>query len=99
MKPSSRAPLSEAEIARALIPLPGWRNERDALAKDFIFHDFREALAWMVRAGFEAEALNHHPEWTNIYHSVSVRLSTHDAGGKVTALDIELAGRLEHLGK
>jgi 4a-hydroxytetrahydrobiopterin dehydratase len=49
----------------------------------------------MVRAGFEAEELNHHPEWMNVYKTVAVRLNTHDAGGKVTAKDVELARRLE----
>ena len=91
------APLADTEIARALIDLPGWRLEREALAKDFVFEDFRSALAWMVRAGFEAEALDHHPEWTNVYRTVSVRLRTHSAGGRVTVLDVELAARLERL--
>ena len=49
----------------------------------------------MVRAAFEAEAMNHHPEWTNVYNRVTVRLNTHDAGGKVTARDVELAERME----
>ena len=49
----------------------------------------------MVRAGFEAEELNHHPEWMNVYKMVAVRLNTHDAGGKVTAKDVELARRFD----
>lgn len=77
--------------------LPGWRHEREALAKEFAFDNFRSALAWMMRAGFEAEELNHHPEWTNVYRKVDVRLNTHSAGGRVTALDVELATRLERL--
>ena len=89
------APLSAGEITRALETLPGWRHERDALAKEFVFAGFRDALAWMVRAGFEAEALDHHPEWTNVYRDVAVRLNTHSIGGRVTQLDVELAGRLE----
>lgn len=97
MKTSRPTPLTELQIARALIPLAGWRYEEEALVKEFVFADFREALAWMVRAGFEAEALNHHPEWTNIYRTVTVRLKTHDAGDRVTALDVELATRLEKL--
>ena len=91
------SPLDASEIARALAALPGWRHEREALAKDFAFADFRSALAWMLRAGFEAEELNHHPEWTNVYRTVNVRLNTHSAGGRVTAIDVELAGRLERL--
>jgi 4a-hydroxytetrahydrobiopterin dehydratase len=51
----------------------------------------------MVRAGFEAEAMNHHPEWTNVYNRLVVRLSTHDAGGKVTVKDVELAKRFQKI--
>jgi len=51
----------------------------------------------MVRAGFEAEALNHHPDWTNVYNRLVVRLNTHDAGDKVTAKDIDLAKRLQKI--
>lgn len=91
------SPLDAAEIARELATLPGWRHEREALAKDFAFADFRSALAWMLRAGFEAEELNHHPEWTNVYRTVAVRLNTHSVGGRVTTLDVELAKRLERL--
>lgn len=90
-------PLDAPEIAGSLARLPGWRHERDALAKEFTFADFRSALTWMMRAGFEAEELGHHPEWTNVYRTVAVRLTTHSIGGRVTGLDIELAGRLERL--
>jgi 4a-hydroxytetrahydrobiopterin dehydratase len=90
------------EIAAALAGLPGWRHEAGggtaaggALVKTFLFPTFRDALAFMVRAGFEAEALDHHPEWTNVYNRVAVRLNTHDAGGRVTAKDVDLARRLE----
>ena len=89
--------LAEAEIRAALVALPGWALERDALAKTFKFGSFREALSFMVRAGFEAEELNHHPEWTNVYNRVAVRLNTHDAGDKVTAKDVELAKRFQKL--
>ena len=90
-------PLSETEIAAALRDLPDWSREGEALARTFQFADFRAALAFMVRAGFEAEELNHHPEWTNVYHRVAVRLTTHDAGNRVTAKDVELARRLSRL--
>src|SRR5258708_37927 len=89
--------LTESEITHALAKLPGWTFEREALAKTFKFGSFREALSFMVRIGFEAEALNHHPEWTNIYDTVSVRLNTHDAQGKVTAKDVELAHRVQKI--
>jgi len=90
-------PLMPAEISAALAGLPGWTFERDALVKNFQFKDFREAMGFMVHAAFEAEGMNHHPEWTNVYNRVSVRLNTHDAGGKVTAKDVELAGRIEKI--
>jgi len=86
-----RTPLTTAEITAALAGLPGWTFERDALVKNFQFKSFREAMSFMMRVAFEAEAMNHHPEWTNIYNRVAVRLNTHDADGKVTAKDIELA--------
>lgn len=88
-------PLTKAKIEKALVGLPGWSCKREALVKTFTFGSFKGALAWMVRVGFEAEAMNHHPEWTNVYNRVEVRLSTHDAGGKVTAKDVELARRME----
>ena len=90
-------PLTPDEIDRACANLPGWRLERDALTKTFTFGSFREALAFMVRAGFEGGSLNHHPEWINSHNRVVVRLSTHDAGGKVTAKDVALAECLQRL--
>lgn len=89
--------LSAAEIQAALGGLAGWSVESDALAKTFQFGSFREAMSFMVRVGFEAEAMNHHPEWTNVYNKVAVRLNTHDAGGKITAKDVELATRIEKI--
>ena len=90
-------PLSKAAIAGALETLPGWAFQRDALSKTFTFANFREALSFMVRAGFEAEAIDHHPEWTNVYNRVVIRLNTHDAGGKVTEKDITLARKIQAL--
>ncbi len=88
-------PLMSSKITAALEDLPGWKFKREALTKEFKFGSFREALSFMVRVGFEAEAMNHHPEWTNVYNRVSIRLNTHDAGGKVTAKDVELAKKIE----
>ena len=90
-------PLTADEISAACAKLPGWTFERDALTKTLKFGSFREALSFMVRAGYEAEELNHHPEWTNVYNRVAIRLNTHDAGGKVTAKDVELATRLQRI--
>jgi 4a-hydroxytetrahydrobiopterin dehydratase len=90
-------PLTSDEITWACAKLPGWAYERESLTKTFTFGSFREALSFMVRIGFEAEELNHHPEWTNVYNRVAIRLNTHDAGDKVTAKDVELATRIEKL--
>jgi len=91
-------PLTTGEIEAALGELQGWTRDGDALAKTYAFGTFREAFGFMTRVAFEAEALNHHPEWTNVYNRVAVRLNTHDAGGKVTAKDVELAKRMERIG-
>ena len=90
-------PLSSAEITEALRALPGWRQDGDALAKEFKFGSFREAMSFMVRAGFEAEAMDHHPDWSNVYNRVAIRLNTHDAGGKVTVKNVELARKIQAL--
>lgn len=90
-------PLTPVEIADAVRVLPGWKSENDALTKSFKFGSFREALSFMVRVGFEAEAMNHHPEWTNVYNRVDVRLNTHDAGGKITAKDVALAQKMQEI--
>jgi 4a-hydroxytetrahydrobiopterin dehydratase len=88
-------PLDPAEISAALGGLSGWTAEGDALAKTFKFGSFREAISFMVRVSFEAEAMDHHPDWTNVYNRVAIRLNTHDAGGKVTAKDVELAKKIQ----
>jgi 4a-hydroxytetrahydrobiopterin dehydratase len=90
-------PLNPDEINQACARLEGWTSSQDGLTKTFKFGSFREALSFMVRAGFEAEELNHHPEWTNVYNRVVVKLTTHDAGDKVTAKDVALAERLEKI--
>ena len=76
----------------------GWELSDDgkAITKTFRFRGFRDAMAWMMRAGFEAEHLKHHPEWSNVYNRVEVRLTTHDTGG-LTEKDIDLARRMERV--
>ena len=91
------APLSAPQIAAALAELPGWKCRRKALEKTFQFGSFREAFSFMARVAFEAEALNHHPDWSNGYNRVVIRLSTHDAGGEVTAKDVALARKIQAL--
>ena len=93
----SRQPLSDAEIAQALQTLDGWTFEDDRLVKQRTFGDFREAMAFIVRVAFEAEALDHHPDLRNVYNRVTLGLNTHDAGGKVTAFDVALAKRIDRL--
>lgn len=76
----------------ALGRLKGWSEVagRDAISRKFVFADFNEAFGFMTRAALVAEKLDHHPEWFNVYKTVEVTLSTHDAGG-VTERDIQLA--------
>ncbi len=77
---------------KALADLTGWADVdgRNAISKTFVFGNFNEAFGWMSRVAMQAEKLNHHPEWSNVYKTVEVTLATHDAGG-VTDLDVKLA--------
>ncbi len=86
------ARLKGEERKRALAELADWREVagRDAIARTFVFKDFNEAFGFMTRVALLAERMDHHPEWSNIYRTVEVTLSTHDAGG-VTEKDIALA--------
>jgi len=80
----------------ALLKLNGWElvEGREAIAKTFKFADFNEAFGFMSRAALKAEAMNHHPEWFNVWNTVDVTLATHDAGG-LTELDFELAAFMD----
>lgn len=91
------SPLSKSEVTSALQELPGWSHEADGLTKMFKFGSFREAISFLIRAAFEAEEMNHHPDWTNVYNKLIIRLTTHDAGDKVTAKDVELARRIQRI--
>lgn len=93
----ARTPLSDDDIQDALADLDGWTHEEDTLQKTFEFSHFREAISFIVRMSFEAEEMNHHPELENVYNTVSIALTTHDADGKVTETDVELASRIEDL--
>ena len=90
-------PLSENEINEAIDELEGWSFSNDKISKEYKFSDFREAMAFMVRVGFEAEEQVHHPEIFNVYNTVSISLQTHDAGAKVTAKDVDLAKAIERI--
>jgi 4a-hydroxytetrahydrobiopterin dehydratase len=80
----------------ALARLGGWSEVagRDAIAKTFTFKDFNQAFGFMTRVALVAEKMDHHPEWSNVYKTVQVTLSTHDAGG-LTELDVRLAEAMD----
>lgn len=84
--------LDGAERANTLAGLPGWRDAegRNAIQKTFTFANFNGAFGFMTRVALKAEAMDHHPEWSNVYNQVEVTLATHDAGG-VTEKDVILA--------
>ncbi len=84
--------LSSGEIDGALAALDGWSRVegRDAIQKTYKFKDFKVAFDFMTKVAVKAEAMDHHPEWFNVYATVEVTLATHDSGG-VTDLDIDLA--------
>ena len=88
------AKLSDAEIHEHLKALPHWAYAGGKLHREFHFHDFSQAFGFMARVALAAEKLDHHPDWTNAWNRVVVDLCTHDAGG-VTALDLELAHRMD----
>jgi 4a-hydroxytetrahydrobiopterin dehydratase len=90
--------LTGDERRTALAGLPDWAEVpgRDAIARTFVFADFNAAFGFMTRVALEAEKRDHHPEWTNIYRTVEVTLTTHEAGG-VTERDIALALSMNNL--
>lgn len=90
--------LTETGRHEALDSLPGWSlgPEGDAIEKTFRFAGFIEAFGFMTRVALVAEKMNHHPDWSNVYRTVTVRLTTHDAGG-LTELDITLARAMDRL--
>lgn len=87
---------TESEITKQLETLDGWEYIDNAIETTFEFNNFRDTFSVMSRIAFEAEDLQHHPEWTNVYNKLTIRLSTHDAGG-VTQKDFELAARIESI--
>ena len=92
----TRPVLSEQEIAERLAAHPDWDQHDNRIARRFRFDDFVEAFGWMASVALVAERLNHHPEWRNVYATVEVELTTHDAGG-LTPLDFELAAAMDRL--
>ncbi|MEP6260556.1 MAG: 4a-hydroxytetrahydrobiopterin dehydratase [Gillisia sp.] len=88
--------LSDQEIEQNLESLDGWDFTEDGIQTSFEFENFKEAFTLMTRIAFEAEAMNHHPSWTNVYNTLEITLSTHDAGG-VTEKDFKLARAIEEI--
>jgi 4a-hydroxytetrahydrobiopterin dehydratase len=93
----SRTPiLSEPELADALLALPGWTIASGKLHRTYRFADFSAAFGWMARVALFAEKHDHHPEWANVFSTVTVDLVSHDAGG-ITARDAALAREMDRL--
>jgi 4a-hydroxytetrahydrobiopterin dehydratase len=86
--------LDDSAVTAALTARPGWERDGDTIRKSFTLESFADAVAFVVRVGFDAEAMNHHPDLDVRWRTVHVALSTHDAGG-LTELDFELAGRID----
>ncbi len=86
--------LSTAEIEQHLEQFSEWDYFDNAIHAEFEFENFKDCFSAMSRIAFECEALNHHPDWSNVYNVLKITLSTHDAGG-VTAKDFKLAKAIE----
>ena len=90
------ARLDPAEISRRLAALPDWELRDDALHRRLEFRDFVEAFSFMTAVALVAERMGHHPEWSNVYNVVTVRLTTHDAGG-LSEKDFAMAEEMSRL--
>lgn len=88
--------LTTAELDTRLVALPHWTLVDGKLHREFRFADFGQAIGFLTMAALKIEALDHHPEWTNVYNRVSVSLVTHDAGG-ITMKDLALAAILDQV--
>lgn len=89
--------LSDNQIRNYIRDLEDWNFGKDKISKKFEFRDFKDALAFIVKVGIEAEKLNHHPEIKNLYNQVTIALQTHDVGNKVSIKDIDLARNIEKI--
>jgi len=74
-----------------------WKEENNLLQRTFTFRNFSEAFGFMTRVAFLAEKMNHHPNWSNVYNKVEIRLNTHDAGSTVTDKDRKLAAEIDKI--
>tara|TARA_R110002072_G_scaffold17207_10_gene65771 strand:+ start:186 stop:476 length:291 start_codon:yes stop_codon:yes gene_type:complete len=88
--------LTEQDIEAKLLRFPDWEYYDNAIHAEFEFENFKDCFSAMSRIAFECEALNHHPDWSNVYNVLSISLSTHDASG-VTNKDFKLAEAIEFI--
>lgn len=90
--------LTKSQLEAELSRLPDWKLEGDKLHREYTFADFVTAFGFMASAALVAQAMDHHPEWFNVWNKVRVDLTTHDAGG-VTSLDVKLAQTMDELAR
>jgi 4a-hydroxytetrahydrobiopterin dehydratase len=83
----------DTTLKSELAKISGWNYVEAALEREFVFADFKEAVLMILRISFEAEAMNHHPEWTNVYNKLKIRLKSHDVDG-ITERDFKLAKKI-----
>ena len=88
--------LTEQDIEKRLLHFPDWDYFDNALHAEFEFDNFKNCMSAVMRIAFECEKLNHHPDWSNVYNLLKIKLTTHDAGG-VTELDFKLAKSIEEI--
>ncbi len=94
---TERYPLDDAQLEAALAELPGWSIDNGKLHKVFKFKSFARAMGWMMSVAIQADKMDHHPEWGNVYSRVTVHLVTHDLGNRISNLDVALAKKMELL--
>ena len=92
------SPMTEIQVKDRISEIPGWEFRDGKLYRGFVFESFVAAFGWMASMALVAEAMNHHPDWKNVYNRVEVELSTHDAGG-VTDADFRLALQMNRLAR
>jgi len=92
--------IKKTDIDKIISTLEGWKciDNKKGIEKTFKFTNFNQAFSFMQKCALKSEEMNHHPEWTNVYNLVRIKLTTHDSGG-LTALDVSLAKYINKIGK
>ena len=93
---TKRTLLKKSDLSEVLKTLPGWKVVKGKLHKEYEFDSFIRAFSFMTATAITAEAMNHHPEWFNVYNKVTVDLVTHDLGG-ISTFDVVLASKMERI--